>query len=104
VLGYERLDELAQHLYAPGEDPSVVSRGSAPFSFVRGDHGHEVHLDLPFTDKAEVGLFKKNDELIVEIGTMRRHVGLPTTMSALVPVKARFEGRILIVEMKEAAA
>ena len=104
VLGYDRLSEVAQHLYAPSEDPSAVTRASAPYSFVRGEHGHEVRLDLPFTEKAEVGLFKKNDELVVEIGTIRRHVGLPTTMASLVPVKARFNGRMLIVEMKEAAA
>jgi arsenite/tail-anchored protein-transporting ATPase len=104
VLGYARLRELSQHLYGPAEDPSAVSRRSAPYSFVRGEHGHEVHLDLPFTEKREVGLFKKNDELVVEIGTIRRHVGLPTTMASLVPVRARFDGRMLIVEMKEAAA
>jgi len=103
VLGYERLSELAQQLYAPGEDPSAGSRSNAPYAFVRGAHGHEVRLDLPFTEKAEVGLFKKDDELIVEVGTVRRHVGLPTTMASLVPVKARFDGRMLIVEMKESA-
>ena len=104
VLGYERLQELSRHLYAPDEDPSVIARSSAPYSFVRGENGHEVRLDLPFTEKREVGLFKKNDELIVEVGTIRRHVGLPTTMASLVPAKARFEGRMLIVEMKEAVA
>ena len=103
VLGYERLSELAQQLYAPGEDPSAASRSTAPYTFVRSADCHEVRLDLPFTEKAEVGLFKKDDELIVEVGTVRRHVGLPTTMASLVPVRARFDGRMLIVEMKEAA-
>lgn len=104
VLGYERLRQFSEQLYATGEDPSAVTRRSAPYSFVRGERGHEVRLDLPFTEKGEIGLFKKNDELVVEIGTVRRHVGLPTTMASLVPVKARFDGRILIVEMKEPAA
>jgi arsenite-transporting ATPase len=104
VLGYDRLRELSQHLYQPAEDPSIVRRRSAPYTFVRGEHGHEVRLDLPFTEKREVGLFKKNDELVVEIGTIRRHVGLPTTMASLIPVRARFDGRMLIVELKEAAA
>jgi arsenite/tail-anchored protein-transporting ATPase len=56
---------------------------------------------LPFAAKGEVGLFKKGDELVVEIGTLRRHIGLPTTMAGLSPSKARLENRVLTVEMKE---
>jgi arsenite-transporting ATPase len=56
---------------------------------------------LPFAVKGEVGLFKKGDELVVEIGTLRRHIGLPTSMSALTPTRATLQNRILIVEMKE---
>jgi arsenite-transporting ATPase len=101
VLGYDRLRELALGLYGPGEDPAAITRNAAPFSFVRdGDH-YEVHLDLPFAEKAEIGLFKKGDELVVEIGTIRRHVGLPTSLATLVPTKARLERRKLIVEMRE---
>jgi arsenite/tail-anchored protein-transporting ATPase len=102
VLGYERLRELARNLYSPGEDPAAVTRNSAPFAFVReGDH-YEVQLDLPFAEKGEIGLFRKQDELVIEIGTVRRHVGLPTTMARLTPVKARLSGRKLVVEMREA--
>jgi arsenite/tail-anchored protein-transporting ATPase len=38
----------------------------------------------------------------VEIGTLRRHIGLPRSMATLVPARARLENRILTVEMKEA--
>src|SRR5581483_9885994 len=101
VLGIDRLSELASSLYAPGEDPAAVTRDSLPFSFVReGDH-YEVWMDLPFTEKAEIGLFKKEDELVVEVGTNRRHIGLPTMMASLMPVKARLDGRKLVVEMRE---
>jgi arsenite-transporting ATPase len=101
VLGIDRLRELALSLYEPGEDPAAVTRNSLPFSFVReGDH-YEVWLDLPFTEKAEIGLFKKEDALVVEVGTNRRHIGLPTMMAGLVPVKARLSGRKLVVEMRD---
>jgi len=56
---------------------------------------------LPFAAKGEVGLFKKGDELVVEVGTIRRHIGLPRSMAALQPAKARLENRVLTVEMKE---
>jgi arsenite-transporting ATPase len=38
----------------------------------------------------------------VEVGTLRRHIGLPRSMAALVPARARLENRILTIEMKEA--
>jgi arsenite/tail-anchored protein-transporting ATPase len=58
---------------------------------------------MPFAAKTEIGLFKKGDELVIEIGTLRRHIGLPTSMAALLPAKARLENRTLIIEMKEAS-
>jgi arsenite-transporting ATPase len=101
VLGRERLEELARALYAEGEDPAAITRTEAPYTFSKRDGHYEVRLQLPFAAKGEVGLFKKGDELVVEIGTLRRHIGLPTSMAALSPSRARLENRILTVEMKE---
>ena len=101
VLGRERLDDLARAMYAEGEDPAAIGGTEAPFSFAKRDGHYEVRVRLPFAARGEVGLFKKGDELVVEIGTLRRHIGLPTSMAALTPVRARLENRILTVEMKE---
>jgi arsenite/tail-anchored protein-transporting ATPase len=101
VLGYDRLRKLALALYATGEDPAAVNRVSPPFSFTREEDRYEVRLELPFTEKGEIGLFKKDDELVVEVGTIRRHVGLPTTMAALAPRKACLDGRKLVIELGE---
>jgi arsenite-transporting ATPase len=101
VLGRERLEELARSLYAENEDPAAVIRTEAPYSFAVNDGRHEVRLRLPFAAKGEIGLFKKGDELVVEVGTLRRHIGLPTSMAALLPARARLENGVLTVEMKE---
>jgi arsenite-transporting ATPase len=102
VLGPQRLQDLAKVLYAEGEDPSAVTQTDRPYSFGKQNGTYEVRLMLPFATKGEVGLFKKGDELVVEIGTLRRHIGLPRSMATMVPAKARLEHRILTVEMKEA--
>jgi arsenite-transporting ATPase len=101
VLGRERLQELAQALYGDKEDPGAVTRTEAPFSFVKSDGHYEVRVRLPFAVKGEIGLFKKGDELVVEVGTLRRHIGLPTSMAALSPARARLENKTLTVEMRE---
>lgn len=100
VLGIAGLEELSNRLYADGHDPAKVTLTEKPYTFARaGDH-YEVRLHMPFVEKSEIGLFKKDDELVVEIGTLRRHIGLPTTMASLTPTKARMEGGTLIVELR----
>ena len=101
VLGRERLEDLARLLYGGREDPAAVTRTEAPYEFVKSDGHYQVRLQLPFAVKGDVALFKKGDELVVEIGTLRRHIGLPTSMAGLSPGRAKLENRILTVEMKE---
>jgi arsenite-transporting ATPase len=103
MLGLERLRALAGRLYENGRDPAAVTRLERPYSFHKVDDHYEVRLRAPFTEKGEVSLFKKGDELVVEVGTMRRHIGLPVTMAHLEPVRARMESGVLVVELKEAA-
>jgi len=101
VLGRERLEELARALFTDDEDPAALTRLERPYSFEKRDGGYQIRLLLPFAAKGEVGLFKKGDELVVEIGTLRRHIGLPTSMAALTPARARLDDKVLTVEMKE---
>src|SRR5208283_3306494 len=102
VLGKQRLEDLARVLYAEGEDPSAVTRTEKPYTFGKQNGLYEIRVLLPFATKGDIGLFKKGDELVVEVGTLRRHIGLPRSMATLVPARARLENRILTVEMKEA--
>ena len=101
VLGRQRLEDLAQVLYAEGEDPSAVTRTEKPYTFGKQNGLYEIRVLLPFATKGEIELFKKGDELVVQIGTFRRHIGLPRSMTALSPSRARLESKVLTVEMKE---
>ena len=89
-------------LYPEGEDPSAVTRTEKPYTFGKANGVYEIRMLLPFAAKGEVGLFKKGDELVVEVGTLRRHIGLPRSMATLLPSRARLENHVLTVEMKEA--
>ena len=101
-LGRQRLQDLASVLYPEGEDPAAKTRTETPYVFGKKDGKYEIRVMLPFATKGEIGLFKKGDELVIEIGTLRRHIGLPRSMAALQPAKATLENRVLTVEMKEA--
>jgi arsenite/tail-anchored protein-transporting ATPase len=102
IVGRDRLGELADELYGGGEDPATATRRERPYTFATENGHHTVRLKVPFASKADIGLFKKGDELVVQIGTLRRHIGLPTSMARLVPGRARLEHGILVVELKEA--
>ena len=102
VLGLERIRELAREMFAEGEDPAVVTRTERPYSFRKRNGHYEVRLHAPFAAKAEVSLFKKGEDLVLEVGTVRRHIGLPNSMTGLSPVRATLEDGVLVVELQEA--
>ncbi|MBS1876903.1 MAG: ArsA family ATPase [Acidobacteria bacterium] len=102
VLNVNRLREVAALLYPDGDDPAKPLATERPYTFSQSDGCYEIRLRLPFAAKGEISLFKKGDELVVEIGSLRRHIGLPTSMATLTPSRARLDGGILKVEMKEA--
>ena len=102
VLGETATGGTGQVLY-PGQKIRRPSRERKSPTLSGNTNGaYEIRVLLPFATKGEVGLFKKGDELVVEIGTLRRHIGLPRSMAALLPSRARLDNRVLTVEMKEA--
>lgn len=102
MMSTDMLRMLSDELYPNGEDPSKPLSLTRPYTFHDEDGSFAVKVNLPFAVKGEIRLFKKADELVVEVGTLRRHIGLPTMMAALNPGRARLEDGVLTVEMKEA--
>lgn len=100
VLGRDRLEQLADQLYGADQDPAYVTRTEVPYTFSRSGENYEVRMQLPFTQRGEIELFKTNGEIVVQVGALRRHVGLPTSMAALVPAEARLEERSLVIELR----
>jgi arsenite/tail-anchored protein-transporting ATPase len=101
VVGSARLEEVARLLYGDNDDPAAASGLGRPYQFLKRDGRYLVQLQVPFATKEEIGLFKKGEELVVRIGTQRRHVGLPTSMGRLEPGRARLEDGVLTIEMQE---
>jgi arsenite-transporting ATPase len=100
VIGRDRLEQLADQLYGADQNPARVTRTEVPYTFLRSGENYEVRIQLPFTERAEVELFKKDDGIMVQVGALRRYVGLPTSMAGLVPAAARLEERSLVIELR----
>jgi arsenite-transporting ATPase len=98
VLGVDRLQRLGRELYGP-RDPAKIYFQEAPYRFRKVDGRYQLHLRLPFVSGDDIHLFKKQDELIIRLGTLKRHVSLPPRIAHCEPLGARISGGELIVTL-----
>jgi arsenite-transporting ATPase len=97
VLGVERLKRLGRALYG-NQDPAKRFFTEAPYRFRKVDGKYQLRLRLPFISSEDVKLHKKLDELIIRIGSLKRHVSLPQRMRHCEPICARVrDGELVIV-------
>ena len=102
-VGVADLTRLAEDLYA-GADPLATPRGAGPYRVTRTTSGAVLHLALPFVTRAEVGLARNGDELVVTVGSYRRLLTLPAGLARLQVAGAGVDEGELRVRFREAAA
>jgi len=71
-----------------------------PYELVKRDGEYHVRMKLPFLTKENVELHKISDELIIRIGSFKRHMLLPRQVAASTSVKAKLEGQHLCLYFK----
>ena len=88
VLGPQALAELGADIWG-SEDPTSVFHRGAPQELIKRGNTYILRLPLPHVELSKVGMLKKADELIVEIGNYKRDVALPTMLIPLEATVAR---------------
>ncbi|MCW2851168.1 MAG: ArsA family ATPase [Nocardioides sp.] len=101
-VGVDALRTLAEEVYA-GADPLAVPTGEGPFRIDRSASGAVLHLSLPFVTRAEVGLARNGDELVVTVGSYRRLLTLPAGLARLRVAGARVDESGLRVRFADPA-
>lgn len=94
VLGYERLQLLAERIYA-GRNPLERFFEGDPYKLSKEDGRYRLVLNLPFVSTDNVELHKIGDELVIRVGGIKRHVLLPRHVAASRSVRAKMEGEHL---------
>jgi arsenite-transporting ATPase len=79
LVGIEALIGFGSALYG-ARDPSEVLHPGEPMEVVRKGSGFELVIELPFAEKDEVELGRRDDELLVRVGSHRRAVLLPDSL------------------------
>lgn len=96
VIGTDRLDELADAIFADHEPAAVLhDRLTQELSV---DNGRaQLRLDLPFATKGDVKLKKIGLELIVRVDGHKRTIVLPGALAGYKPTSATLEEGALTV-------
>ncbi len=99
VLGFDSLKALADQIY---KDRNPLERffDGEPYSFVKVNGKYQLRVKLPFIGKGDVELNKISDELIIRVGSFKRHVLLPRQVAASNSVKAKLDGEYLSVHFE----
>ncbi len=96
VVGVDALRRMAKELYGD-LDPAERFAKTEPMRIVKRGSDYLLEFHLPFIQRGDVQLRRKGDELIVKVGTVKRHIVLPHILAKQEPKGARLEdGRLQI--------
>ncbi len=79
LVGIDHLREFGSALYGD-VDPAGHFADVQPMTLERTEEGDLLVVDLPFTEKDELVLGRRRDELIVRVGPYRRSILLPDSL------------------------
>jgi arsenite-transporting ATPase len=95
-VGLRALIEFAEAAYGD-DDAFAAPAGQELLTVERSGEEFVLSLALPFADKAETGLVRKGDELVVTVGSSRRVLALPSALRRCTVVGAALrDGRLRI--------
>jgi len=87
IVGRKLLTQLGQDIYGQ-QDPTRVYYSQRPQQVIKEGQTYVLVLKLPFVKKAGLDVLKNQDELTIQIGSYRREILLPSTLSLLRVEKA----------------
>src|SRR4051794_16954231 len=96
VIGPERLDELADAIFADG-DPAALLHDRLTQELSVSDGNASLRLDLPFAQRGDVSLKKIGLELVVRVDGHKRTIVLPGALAGFKPTSAVLEEGSLVV-------
>lgn len=97
ILGRESLTSLADQIYGD-RDPLERFFEGEPYTLVKADGKYQLKIKLPFVQKKDVHLDKITDELIIRVGSFKRHILLPRQVGASKSVSATLDGADLSIQ------
>ncbi|NOU72822.1 AAA family ATPase [Paenibacillus sp. LMG 31458] len=96
VVGKEMLERVAAAAFHERECGAILHRGIIE-EVKKTEAGYELRISLPFTEKKQLQLNQKGDELTLQVGSYRRIVALPRVLLGRRVEAARLADGILTI-------
>ncbi len=97
AIGVDRLNEMAGLVYGQTLDPSNILHDDEIYKINRTGDDYELKMKLPFITKDYIDLFKDEGDLVIRIGSFKRHVFLPRSLFLRKPAGAKLDEDILTI-------
>lgn len=102
LIGVDALRGFAQQVYGDLDAAAILYEGQ-PLEITRTQGRTTLTLELPFTDRNDLELGRRGDELLVKVGPYRRAVTLPDSLRHRAVVDAALAEGKLQVSFEESA-
>ena len=100
LLGLDLLDKMADNIFGDS-DPTDVYSDHSPMRFTKEDGIYKIILELPFIEKKDIELFRTNDgSVIVHVGSQKRNIALPLTLTHAKMIGAELKNEELIISFR----
>jgi arsenite-transporting ATPase len=101
VIGRARLEQVADELYQ-NDDPTCIYISEPSYEFRKKDGNYSLQLSLPFAAVGEVQLTQAEGEIVIRVGSFKRHVPMPRSMQPLRADGALLREGKLTIQFSEA--
>jgi len=100
VCGLARLESFSKELFGD-EDGSRVMVDAPAMGFQKlSNDEYRLNIAMRFAPKEQISVLRQNEDLIIRIGTFKRHVLLPRAIQGLDTAGAAMDGEQLVVKFK----
>ncbi|MFQ6055993.1 MAG: ArsA family ATPase [Methanosarcinales archaeon] len=89
LVGLQLLEQMGKNLYG-NEDPTKIYYSGTPIKIIKEKNQYTLNLQLPFTEKRDIDLYHKGDELILKVGNQKRSIVLPIALVDKSIVEAKY--------------
>jgi arsenite/tail-anchored protein-transporting ATPase len=103
TVGLDQLRELGSALYAE-TDPTQFFVTEPPYAFRRVGTMHSLHVNLPFAADEDIDVTHLEDDLVIRVGSFKRHVPLPRSLQRFTTTEVWRDGSQVVVEFSGAEA
>jgi arsenite-transporting ATPase len=89
MVGIELLEEMGREVYGDRDGTEILHR-EEPIRVRKRGTSYVLSMRLPFSDRGDLDVFRKADELYVRVGPYKRNLILPQTLQRLDVQEATF--------------